>query len=150
MSRRIRYDAWSPGAGSTWTTPWWEPGFAFAELVASWSATTPRGTWIEVAAQARVTRTWHPLGQWASGQRARQRTSVTGDPEVDTDIWRPGTRVDAYRLRLVLHSSGTARPEVHHLGAVVSAGPVRATTSAPLRRGARILDVPRLSQMTWK
>jgi hypothetical protein len=150
MPRRIRYDAWSPGRGQTWTSPWCEPGFAFDELVASWSATTPRATWIEVAAQARGTRTWHVLGRWASGPAAGQRTSVTGDSEVDTDVWRPGSGVHAYRLRVTLHGSGRAQPQVRALGAVVSAGHVRGTTSKPLRRRERILDVPRLSQMTWK
>jgi Peptidase_C39 like family len=150
MPRRIRYDAWSPGRGQTWTTPWCDPGFAFTELVASWSATTPRGTWIEVGARARGQRAWHVLGRWASGASARRRTSVSGDPEVDTDIWRPHNRAAAYQLRVVLHGSGAGRPQVHALGAVVSAGQVRGTTSPPLRRRERILDVPRLSQMTWK
>jgi Peptidase_C39 like family len=150
VARRIRYDAWSPGDGHTWTTPWCEPGFTFTELVASWSASTPRRTWIEIAAQARGTRTWHVLGRWASGARARHRTSVTGDPEVDTDIWRPHGGANAYRLRISRLGSGSARPQLHTLGAVVSAGGVRTTTSSPLRRRERILDVPRLSQMTWK
>jgi hypothetical protein len=150
MPRRIRYDAWSPAEGRTWTTPWCELGFAVEELVASWSATTPRGTWIEVAAQARGRRTWHPLGRWASGPRSPRRTSIAGDPEVDTDVWRPDGGVDAYRLRLIRHSSRAARPRVHTLGAVASAGPVRSTTSSSLTTNERVLDVPRLSQMTWK
>jgi len=150
MPRRIRYDAWSPGTGRTWTTPWCEPGFAFQELVASWSATTPRGTWIEVAAQARGTRAWHVLGRWASGPATRHRASVPGDPEVDTDVWRPTGGADAYRLRVAWQGTGRTPPEVHALGAVVCVGPARTSTSASLRRRARILDVPRLSQMTWK
>jgi hypothetical protein len=163
MSRRIRYDAWSPGRAATWTSPWCEPGFAFDDLVASWSATTPPGTWIEVAAQARGRRTqrdasslgssgtsWRVLGRWASGASAPHRTSVTGDPEVDTDVWRPGEGVDAYRLRVTRHGSGTVQPDVHRVGAVVSAGRVRTTTSRPLKSTTRVLDVPRLSQMTWK
>src|SRR5215212_2695095 len=150
MPRRIRFDAWSPGHERTWTTPWCDPGFAFTELVASWSATTPADTWIEVAAQARGTRAWHVLGRWASGPTARRRTSVRGDAEVDTDIWRPRDRAAAYRLRVVLHASGAAGPQVHALGAVVSTGEVRGTTSPPLRRREAILDVPRISQMTWK
>jgi hypothetical protein len=176
MSRRIRYDAWSPGRATTWTSPWCEPGFAFDDLVASWSATTPRGTWIEVAAQARGRRilrdasslgssgttlrdasslgssgtAWHVLGRWASGPTSRHRTSVTGDPEVDTDVWRPREPVDAYRLRVTRHGSGHAEPEVHRVGAVVSAGPVASTTSRPLTRTTRVLDVRRLSQMEWK
>jgi hypothetical protein len=148
MPRLIRYDAWSPDDERTWTTPWCEPGFAFTDLVPSWSATTPRGTWIEIAAQARGSRTWHELGRWASGPRASRRTSVDGDTQVDTDIWRPGEAVDAYRLRVTRHGSGSAR--IHTVGAVVSAGPVRTTTSSPRSRSARVLDVPRLSQMTWK
>src|SRR3954468_7910598 len=98
MPRQIRYDAWSRADGrlrrgsdgsSVWTSPWCAPGFTFTELVASWSATTPRGTWVEVVAQARGSRAWHELGQWSSGARPTRRTSVTGDPEVDTDVWRP-------------------------------------------------------------
>jgi hypothetical protein len=148
VTRRIRYVAWSPAAGRSWTTPWCAPGFAFEELVASWSATTPRGTWVEVAAQARGSRSWHVLGRWASGPGTRRRTSVAGDAEVDTDVWRPPGRPTAFRLRVALHGAGRVR--VHTLGAVVTAGGVRAATSAPLRRRERALDVPRLSQMTWQ
>jgi hypothetical protein len=154
VPRQIRYDAWSPADGTfrradaevtTWTSAWCEPGFAFTDLVASWAATTPRGSWVEVGVQARGTRTWHGLGTWASGRRNPRRTSVTGDPEVDTDVWRPRRQPDAYRLRVRLH--GTA--ELHRVGAVVSAGPARADTSPPLRRTARVVDVPRLSQLTF-
>jgi hypothetical protein len=156
MSRRLRYDAWSRADGrlrretddaSVWTSPWCAPGFAFTELVASWSATTPHGTWLEVAAQARGSRAWHALGHWSSGSRPTRRTSIKGDPEVDTDVWRPRDGADAYRLRVHLH--GTPLPDLHRIGAVVSAGAWRGPTSAPLRRRVRVLDVPRLSQMTY-
>jgi hypothetical protein len=156
VSRRIQYDAWSRADGrlhhqsedcAVWTAPWCEPGFAFTELVATWSATTPRGTWVEVAVQARGSRAWHELGRWSSGTRPTRRTSVTGDPEVDTDVWRPRESTDAYRLRVRLH--GRPMPDLRRVGAVVSAGTWRGATSAPLRRRQRILDVPRLSQMTY-
>jgi hypothetical protein len=151
VPRRIRYAAWSPERGADWTSPWCAPGFEFTELVASWSATTPRGTWIEVSAQARAAGAWHCLGRWASGPGARHRTSVTGDPEVDTDVWRPSGGADEYRLRVRLHASPSGRrPTLHTVGAVTSAGRVRTTTSRPLHRTERILDVPRLSQLTWK
>ena len=147
MPRLIRYDAWSPADRPTWITPWCEPGFAFTELVASWSATTPHGSWIEVAAQARGSRTWHVLGHWSSGTRPTRRTSVTGDPEVDTDVWRPPDGTDSYRLRARQH--GRPSPDLHRIGAMVSAGVWTGTTSAPLHRRERILDVPRLSQMKY-
>ena len=153
MSRRIRYDAWSPAPRghpdvdpTTWTSPWCEPGFAFTDLVASWQATTPRGSWIEVAAQGRGSRAWHGLGTWASGRRTTHRAGAAGDPEVDTDVWHPTAVTDAYRLRVRLHGPCA----LHRIGAVVSAGEVRTDTSPPLRRAERVLDVPRRSQMTWQ
>jgi hypothetical protein len=148
VARRIRYDAWSPAARrGTWTSPWCEPGFTFTDLVASWSATTPRGAWIEVLVQARGNRAWHDLGHWSSGTQPARRTSITGDPEVDTDVWRPTGGADAYRLRVNLHR--TESQHLHRIGAVVSAGTWSGKTSAPLRRVERVLDVPRLSQMTY-
>src|SRR5689334_12907929 len=35
----------------TWTGPWFRPGFEFDELVSSWNAATPSGTWIQVQMQ---------------------------------------------------------------------------------------------------
>jgi hypothetical protein len=153
MPRRIRYDAWSPiaprraaGGSAAWTSPWCEPSWPVDDLVASWSATTPRGSWVEVLVQARGSRAWHRLGDWASGRGSTRRTTHPGDPEVDVDLWRPAGGAGGYRVRAVLHGRAT----VHHLGVVVSAGPVRQDTSPPLRRVGRVLDVPRLSQMEWK
>ena len=160
MPRRIRYDAWSRADGSVrrtrdgaavWTGPWCEPGFTVADLVASWQVTAPAGAWVEVSAQARGARTWHHLASWQPGSRPRHRSSPTGDPEVDTDVWRPSAGTDAYRLRITLHPSRTGTlPTLGRVGAVVAAGRARRDTSSPLRRTGRVLDVPRLSQMTWK
>ncbi len=58
--------------------------------------------------------------------------------------------MDSYRLRVTRHGSGTSPPAVHSVGAVVSAGQAPTATSSPTTRAERILDVPRLSQMTWK
>jgi hypothetical protein len=158
VTRRIRYDAWSGDDGlrtqrrgaTTWTTPWCEPGFPFTELVASWSAATPRGTWVEVSVQAGGSRTWHSLGHWASGPAATHRTSISGDAEVGTDVWRPRGGAEAYRLRTVLQAVRSERPHLAALAAVVTAGDARKTPSAPRRRREQILDVPRLSQLTYR
>src|SRR4029079_3574033 len=83
---------------------------------------------------------------WSSGPRHTHRTSPTGDPEVDTDVWRPRRHPGGYRLRVRLH--GTA--ELHRIGAVVTAGRVHTGTSAPLRKRERVLDVAPLSQLTWQ
>jgi hypothetical protein len=158
MPRQIRYDAWSPADGRltrrdgvpTWTGPWCEPGFRATDLVASWHARTGGGSWIAVAVQARGERRWHTLAHWQTGRRAPHRTSLTDDPEVDTDVWRPTGGAAGYRLRASLHPAPSGRsPVLERLGAVVAAGDVRRTTSSPQRGVTRVLDVPRISQMTW-
>src|SRR4051812_23328611 len=40
--RGTRYDV------GTWTSPWATPGFGVTQLVASWSAATPKNSWVEV------------------------------------------------------------------------------------------------------
>ena len=158
MARHIRYDAWCESEGrparrdgiATWTSPRCEPGFRFCDLVASWTANTPRGSWIEVHVQARGEAHWHSLGRWASGPSTAHRSSVVGDSQVDTDTWRPTGGAEAYRIRVNLHPSPAGRlPTLGRIGAVVSAGGVRGTTSSPRRRVERVLDVPRLSQMRY-
>jgi hypothetical protein len=158
VPRHLRYDAWSPADGrvarrggtGTWTSPWCEPGFVLDDLVASWSVTTPRGSWIDVGVQAPDDGTWHCLGHWASGTTSPHRSSATADLEVDTDVWRPAGGADAFRLRVGLHASPSGRePLLRRIGAVVSAGDAPTTTSR--HSGVeRVLDVPRLSQMTWQ
>ena len=158
MPRGIRYVAWSPADGrltrrpgvTTWLSPWSEPGFRLTDLVASWQATTPGESWVEVSVQGRVERGWHSLGEWQQGPRPQHRTSVPGDAQVDTDVWRPPSGADAWRLRMTLHASPSgAQPTLRRAGAVVTAGRVRETTSPPWGKRGRILDVPRLSQMAW-
>jgi hypothetical protein len=181
MPRHLRYDAWSgardwdagvhrgtrvsgdtlvvdhayaapdgPDEVAAWASPRHEPGFALTELVASWSVDTPPGSWVEVRVVG-PDDVGHVLGHWSSGQRPQRRTSVAGDPEVDTDVWRPTGGAASYRLAVLLHRlPGSPGPSVRSLGAVASAGEVRTSTSSPSPARGRVLDVPRLSQMTWR
>ncbi|HET9859471.1 MAG TPA: hypothetical protein VFQ19_06830, partial [Nocardioidaceae bacterium] len=54
---------------ATWTSPRVRPGFALTELVGSWNADTPDGTWVEVAVQGLAddgsTSKWYVLGRWS-------------------------------------------------------------------------------------
>ena len=54
----------------TWTSPVVSPGHDVTELVSSWNADTPDGTWVEVqvrgTAEDGVTTGWYVLGRWAS------------------------------------------------------------------------------------
>src|SRR6478752_3179969 len=118
----------------TWTGPWFRPGFDFDELVSSWNATTPSGTWIQVQMQeARdkkggrtVESGWWTMGVGASGDDTINRTSIAhqfsplGFIGVDTFMThRPAAQ---YRLRVTLYRlPGLAvSPTVRQVGAMTS------------------------------
>jgi hypothetical protein len=119
------------GARGTWTSTWVQIGFPFSQLIPSWNADTPIGTWIEIEMQARTaslreTRWWR-MGMWAFGDETVRRTSFSGqsdaDGVVETDTFKTrAEKMSAYRIRLTLaRASGvTATPNVRAIGAVVS------------------------------
>ncbi|CAN5143554.1 hypothetical protein BH18CHL2_BH18CHL2_11690 [soil metagenome] len=147
-----------PFTSGTWTSSWIAPGFGFSELIASWNAETPAGSWIEIAMQAtpdglRPTR-WWILGRWAHGDADIARTSVPGqsddDGRINVDTFLAGPQLmRAYRLRATLSrpAPGGATPVVTALAAAASDGPnarpriPSAPTGVPTE-----LAVPRYSQ----
>lgn len=146
-----------------WQSPWTAPAHAFTELVPSWNALTPKGTYLAVQVRARTTggklTSWQDFGRWTSLNFAAFRSSVAGSQAdglstVATDTLRaaPGVTFAAYTLkvRVARRSGTTASPSVRSLGAVASqlASAVPAT-SAPLL-GAKSLAVPAYSQMTHR
>ncbi len=143
----------------TWTSETVRTPFAFDELIASWRATTPAGTWIDIqmrASGASRTTKWYTLAVWSSGDDTIHRTTVKGqddrDGRVNVDTFEKAEgapELTSYELRVTLHreAGSTATPGLTFLAAVVS----RATTHAvPSAFGgvARDLDVPMLSQET--
>ncbi len=158
-----------------WTSPEVATGFAATELIASWNATTPPGSWIEVEVSATLaegSRTgWFVLGRWAETDADIEPASVSGQDDgrvlADFDVLRahPGQALVGYRLRVrLLRRPGTPGPTVAHLGAMASAVPTRtepdagvpsppdpaaASDGRPAAWG-RVLDVPRLSQQVHR
>jgi hypothetical protein len=125
----------------SWTSTWTPVAFAFDELVASWNAATPAGTWIGIEMQAagsgRETR-WYTMGIWAAGDGDIHRTSVGGQGTADGFIAidtfirdKKAPALDSYRLRVTLYrASGRATPSVRMVGAMASAGTTYAIPSA--------------------
>jgi len=121
----------SGGTRGSWTSAWVITRFPFSQLIPSWSADTPAGSWIEVEIQARTaggreTRWWR-MGVWAYGDETIRRTSVNGQSDADgiveTDTFK--TRVEkmtAYRARVTLSRSAaaSASPMVRRISALVS------------------------------
>ena len=141
---------------ATWIAP---PGvlpFTFTELVASWAADTPAGTWIEVCVRARPHGSraygrWYVMARWAADASEIEPTSVPhqSDPVgyVDVDTFRAhtGRACDVWQLRVTLLRpvGTTATPILRYAGAVVSAPtPVPTRTSAPGPRAGRLLTMP--------
>jgi hypothetical protein len=150
-------------AYGTWTGPLTEVGFGATELVASWNADTPAGTWLQVELQGTYTsgtRTpWYVLGRWASGDGDIKRTSVDKQGDRTSSVWtdtlaidRPSTGVllRAYQLRVTLYRDPalTVSPVLRSVGAMSSNVPDRFTV-APSTGGiawGTELAVPRYSQ----
>jgi len=148
----------------SWTSPVVKPGFGLTELVASWDADTPDGTWVEVLVRGTVddgTATgWFVLGRWAAKDPADggalHRTSVGGQAtaaatvSVDTLVTLNGHTLRDWQLRVVLlrPTGSTDTPTVWLAGAMSSALPdEKQVAVSPVGAGRGItLDVPTLSQ----
>jgi hypothetical protein len=144
----------------TWTSPVQATSFAFNELVSSWNAITPVGTWVQSEVQPQLDDghwgTWYVLGRWSSSDADFHRTSKGGQGDadgyvaIDTFFAKDHPAV-AYRLRLTLYrrAKSTASPSVTRYSAVASNLTNEKNTfpSATTMNGATInLNVPRYSQ----
>jgi peptidase C39-like protein len=147
------------GTRGSWTSPWQPTRFPFSQLIPSWNADTPSGSWIEVEIQARTaagreTRWWR-MGIWAYGDETIRRTSINGQADADgiveTDTFKTrAEKMTAYRARVTLarNAPGSASPMLRRFYAVVS--DTRSYTprypSPRYTDRATELSVPRYSQ----
>jgi hypothetical protein len=159
-SKRRAYHGTTYDVGS-WTSSAVTAGFDFTQLVASWSAVTPKRSWVEI--RVRVTSgtsrsRWMVLGRWASSDKRVRRTSVPGQSDalgrVDVDTWKAASTASTYQLqvRLMRRAGATsASPSVSFVGAVASQLPASVPpVSAPGVASGVVLDVPRYSQMVHR
>ena len=170
-SRRTYVDPSDPDGAerayevATWTSPVVVPGFGLTELVASWGATTPGGSWIEVGVAGTsggASTKEYVLGRWAERDPGLgggiHRTSVSGQGDTvatvytDTLATRSGYTLTDYRLvvRLMRPAGSGDTPTVAYVGAMASALPEvkKVAPSAPTSAAGTVLDVPRYSQET--
>ncbi|QDY75819.1 peptidase C39 family protein [Streptomyces qinzhouensis] len=153
-----RTEPWEYGV---WVSPEHRPTVPATEVIASWNAHTPAGTWLQTELSGTYSdgtaTPWFVLGRWASGDGDIRRTSVDGQTDGRSSIWTDtfsvddaasGLRLVAYRLRLTLYRRPGTRltPTVRRLGAMASDVPDRFTVPATAPGPARELAVPRYSQ----
>lgn len=166
---RVRYrDPYGSGRAvaydrGRWYSGWHRPGFGFTELIASYSADTPVGTFIEVSVRGRSgggrTSSFDSLGRWAAHDVGFHRMSLGAQADdlasVSVDTWqaKPAAGLAAWQLRVTLYrKAGTSKsPAVRMVGAMSSRLPAgAAVTSAPTGRRGVDLKVPRYSQQIHK
>ncbi|NIJ10363.1 hypothetical protein FHU38_000707 [Saccharomonospora amisosensis] len=143
-----------------WTSEPHMLDFGATELIASWNARTPEGTWLRFEVAARTgdgehTR-WYVLADWAYGDDGIRRASVPGQRDahasvdVDTLVAAPGVTFVSYRLRVTLHrpDGSQATPTLMAAGAMASRMPERfeVATHEPELDGGIELAVPRFAQ----
>ncbi|MER5634595.1 peptidase C39 family protein [Streptomyces nitrosporeus] len=146
---------------ATWTSPLHRSTVPATEVIASWNAHTPAGTWIQAELAGRYSdgtgTPWYVMGRWAFGDTDIRRASVDDQTDGRSTVWTDtlavddpasGLRLTAYRLRLTLHRTPGTRltPTVHRFGAMASDIPDRFTVPAAPPAVTRELAVPRYSQ----
>ncbi|GAA0599019.1 peptidase C39 family protein [Kribbella sandramycini] len=146
----------------SWTSAPMSTGFGATELIASWNADTPPGTWVEVSMAGRTDQgtatKWYVLGRWAAGDETMHRTSVprqgdaNGSVAVDTFVAAKNRWIDRWQLKVTLYRlTGTSQaPQVRSVGAVASRLPSDPKVAVSPLGGAQgiTLDVPTYSQET--
>jgi hypothetical protein len=144
----------------TWTSPVHATSFAFNELVSSWNAITPVGTWVQSEVQPQLGDghwgKWYVLGRWSSSDADFHRTSRGGQGDADGFVaidtfFAKDHPVVAYRLRLTLYrrAKSNGSPSVTRYSAVASnlTNEKNTSPSATTMNGTTInLDVPKYSQ----
>lgn len=143
----------------------------FSELIPSWNAVTPPGTWIEIRLRARLggddgrwTR-WYELGSWTSDAGPDRRQSVKGqhddDGRVSTDTLVLSAPASAHQMAFVLHSdaptpdaSALPTPDASPLitlAAVLASAPSPDARVVPPNASAwgTTVNVPERSQMVY-
>ncbi|MFI6318497.1 C39 family peptidase [Nonomuraea sp. NPDC050556] len=123
-------------------------GFAATELIPSWTADTPPGTWIKV--EARIPGSgWYTMARWSyDGPRTTVKGQKDASGRVAVDVLKAARPFTSYRLRVRLaRPPGSAvRPRVRTLGAVASA-PGRTPAAKGGAAWGKELQVPRKSQL---
>jgi hypothetical protein len=131
----------------------------FTQAVASWDATTPRGTWLEMRLRVRVNNRWtrwYVMGVWALGTEIvvrhsadSQQSTHTPKARVDTDTLILQQAATALQLRVVLFTTRARVSPTLRLAAVTTSdAPANPTTFLPgnPQLWGHVLSVPEISQ----
>jgi hypothetical protein len=149
-----------------WTSPKVNVGFGASQLVASWTANTPHGSWLQVEMRGKTgagaDTKWYVMGRWAQDDPEAggdiHRTTVPGQADdngnVDIDTFIAKNSLTSYQLRVTLYREPGKRvqPVLRSVGAMASLVPQRTTVPVSPLGGAEGIElkVPAYSQNIHK
>ena len=143
------------------TSPEISTAFNFTETIASWNASTPAGTWVEIQFRAQYGGArwskWYVLGIWASDDSTIRRHSVKlqGDADgfvaVDTFVSsNKKETANAFQLKVRLFSvDGVVTPTVRNASVAYSTSPPKRAVVSPNTSTPVLLNVPQFSQYVY-
>jgi hypothetical protein len=127
---------------------------AWNELIVSWNADAPAGTFVKIEARAKLPdhpTKFYTLGNWSPDNKIFPRTSVRGqkdaDGNVDTDTLILKQFANAAQIRVTLGGTNGALPSLKFLGLSFSATKVLAAARPPNHAAwGKIISTPEHSQ----
>jgi hypothetical protein len=138
-----------------------KPAIDWNELVVSWNADAPAGTFLKIEARAilpnrktKFTTKFYTLGLWSPDNKAFPRTSVRGqsddDGNVETDTLVLKELARAAQVRVTLGGTNSERPELKFLGLSFCNSRVRpAEHPANPAAWGTIIPTPEYSQLSY-
>ena len=135
--------------------------FSYKQAIASWNASTPAGSWLEVQIRAQYgTRwsKWYVLGIWAADTSTITRHSVEGqtdsDGSVSADTFLSSAEEATYTFQLKLRlfsADNISRPTVRNIAVAYSTAIPKSTNVSAGNPALwnRSIDVPKFSQMVY-
>ncbi len=129
-------------------------GIPWNELIVSWNADAPTGTFLKVEASAHSAghaTKFYTLGDWSPDNKAFPRTSILNQKDADgsvhTDTLVLTHLSDAIQIRVTLGGAGGLRPTLKFLGASFSNTKVPTAAIAPNHAAwGKVVPTPERSQ----
>ncbi|KRF21235.1 hypothetical protein ASG90_02255 [Nocardioides sp. Soil797] len=143
-----------------WISPWKTTGFDATNVIPSWNAQTPRGTFVRINVRTKSatgTSSWDRVADWTYDVKGMHRHS--GDAQgddlnkllTDTLVSQGSSRMRAVQLRITLLRpvGSKATPVVDSAGFVAANYTSRRPATSPTTMTKKTrLQVPKFSQMT--
>jgi hypothetical protein len=127
------------------------------ELVVSWNAKAPPGTYLEILADANLhtcVRNYHSLGRWSPDDKSFPRASVSGQDDVNADV-NVDTLVlkkptGAVQIQIILGGTNGGLPTMKFLGLAFCNTQIKPQPLPPNRAAwGKIIPVPERSQQSY-